>query len=109
MFVLCGRSSCTGARQNSERGRWGDGRKMTHCFGWRVPVVCNGTLDRIGALGLTSQSDESNEGRRFNSEPYHNQPIECLMQQQRRSWQDFKDYKGVVRSSRNVFQHSFHS
>ena len=37
---------------------------MTY-FSWMVPVVFNGTLKRIGALVLTSQSDESNEVGRF--------------------------------------------
>ena len=53
---------------------------MTY-FSWRVAVVFNGTLKRIGALVLTSQSDESEEVRRFLIEPCHNQPVGCLMQQ----------------------------
>ena len=78
MFVLTlWKIELYGRGQNSERGRWGDGRKMTYLLVWRVAVVFSGTFTRIGALVLTAQSDESNEGRRFNSEPYHSQPIEC--------------------------------
>lgn len=55
-------------------------------------VVFNSTLKRIGALVLTSQSDDGNEGRKFYSEPYHNQPLECLSQQQKLLWQNFEDY-----------------
>ena len=91
-----------------EREGGGDGRKMTYCLGWRVPVVCNGTSERIGALVLTSQSDERNEGRRFNSEPLP-QPTDRVFNAKNRGvyGQTSRIIKGVVRSCRNVFQRSF--
>ena len=82
---------------------------MTY-FSWMVPVVFNGTLERIGALMLTSQSDESNEVRRFLIEPCHNQPVGCLMHQHKLFT---ARHRGTLRCGETqsdcFFQHSFHS